>query len=1599
MSLLICMLIIVTCSRFARSTTLPLVEVNALMKGFFEDLDGENWDYGAVGCQGIIGGSPKIDGNVWNTSTTPSGDYIYNPCDFFGVDCKCTESACTVDTIQLCGGNLKGSFPVDSILALSNLSILDMRYNFISGSLPDMSSLANLEALYLSGNHLEGTLDELTVTGGSLPNLKQLYLDQNLISGRLRGMKDQNFDLSNNTGFARLISLEVLNLDKNQFTGTVPPVFSDRTNLINLSNNYFQGPLSDITFRGCSIRILDLSKNRLTGTIPQGFFAQLSIAAVIILDHNTFTGVIPDGPTGISRLYKIEQLSLEYNAFSGSLPASIGRLCCAAKLTTLVLSHNRFEGRIPDMQDLEYLEDLRLDHNLFTGSLHEDDSFGFINPLWQLELRTLSVAFNLLKGEVSATPFLLPNIEVLALDSNCFSGALPSKEICTANTLKTLILSGLSSGATCRDYFFSSEMRKPPLQFDGFLAPFLMSDQVLPVCMFNLPHLETLYVSGNAFLGQLPKSISPSLRYLDVSHNQLNGDIPCTFAQANLTRLHMSHNRIFGSLSCFDDIVPGPDYDLTLSVNQLSGTIPISMNNVHNLQILDGNMLACSSRKDLPSNDPLSTRFICGSNNLDTQMYVYAGVSFLTVLLYFIGSRGVKRQWFRNAFYRYRDQLELWYNISTGSSKHMELILAPLQETELGREKLKFQFSGIRRYSIHLIQLRQFLYQLGVVLMILLILYTTMAGSEFRSIEHTYLWVTTSAYMTGDKSTTVLLVFWVTLVFGIRYLIYRDKDVKLRAYLSKPGQHLDMSVAEEQLHQARDKFYGQGLKDTHNSRWRRVLQGQVLPFLRILIIVSFSIVVNISANVGFMLVLLNGTESQQRIASYSLAAFKQGWQMVVTPRLFQWRILMFGVNQRLHYRFEKILAGSKTSLYFVLICVNSVVVPIVVASMVDPSCFYHVLYSPVVDDMSYNVPKCDTFSLVNGELVCSGTNLQASIDVDTRLPYVYNYTCTGSILKAYVPVFIQLYVLIILKNVFHFIVLLLHIHMELNDQDAKDESDRIRDLNLVSKNDPLDVSKYFPHTISAQSQIRNFKEAHIDRLIELIFTRFEDSNDEGTASEAKYIQELEEITSTHMSPTKEIERIKKRADKSMWRRGMDLLCNTFPSRKLLMDHDNRHISYLTAGKDMFMIDAVHSNYFCALQLGAILLILTFGVMAPMLGIVLVCALAFETLTLQLVLGKFILSECSILILYAQQHDERNRREGIARNKKSVKISAKTKMNGNATSTTKSISISSSGKPTKISNSPIQISTVKNALHDSAINQSKNIEVKEVDDDDDDWGFIPQSKEEASKVGRPTLTHVLGSLTNIPSVDLNVSRPSMEVRVSEDRAFSFANKVSMYNPAAALTRHTMKLGMGIKVAESTEPWGSISALHLVESEVSLLPVSVLNMGRRIYVLGCSFLYAVMLNDMNNNGQASGSYIKPGIMLLFVPLVELGSVLFTRYKVMKELAKELDTELGIAALNTDVIWGTFANKDEDASSDEDEYGDEESDEEDDDYITLDKPPLKPKLNSHVSQKLMSHLSTAFNEAFVLSLDELDEVHVWDDNTRINSLRESVDTRNLL
>ena len=268
-----------------------------------------------------------------------------------------------VTRLSLRENGLSGSIP--DLSGLANLTDLHLGANDLSGPIPDLSALVNLEFLVLGTNRLSGQIPDLS----ALVKLEELHLYTNQLSGPIP-------DLS------ALANLEVLSLSYNQLSGPIPDL-SALTNLWDLSlyNNRLTGPVPDLNALA-NLWYVELDSNQLTGPIPD--LSALASLRELSLSHNDLTGSIPN----LSALANLTNLSLHSNDLTGSIP-DLGAL---ARLKTLSLSHNMLSGPIPDLNALANLSRLSLNVNQLSGPIPDLSALA--------NLRTLRLSHNDLTGPV-----------------------------------------------------------------------------------------------------------------------------------------------------------------------------------------------------------------------------------------------------------------------------------------------------------------------------------------------------------------------------------------------------------------------------------------------------------------------------------------------------------------------------------------------------------------------------------------------------------------------------------------------------------------------------------------------------------------------------------------------------------------------------------------------------------------------------------------------------------------------------------------------------------------------------------------------------------------------------------------------------------------------------------------------------------------------------------------------------------------------------------------------------------------------------------------------------------------------------------------------
>lgn len=228
-----------------------------------------------------------------------------------------------------------------------------------------------------------------------------------------------------------------------------------------------------------------------------------------------------------------------------------GVTCSGGSVTELVLTQNNLAGPIPPkLDDLTYLQRLRLDFNQLTGDIPAD--LGNLTNLTELGLYE-----NQLSGSIPPELGGLAYLTSLILSGNQLSGSIPS-ELTDLTKLQQLSLSYN--------------------QLTGNI----------PSGLGNLTSLRGLSLSYNQLTGSIPYQLGDLayLTTLNLSNNQLSGSIPPEVVNlTSLAQLRLRNNQFSGSL-------PGDIGHLTklkgLSTdnNQLTGEIPPSITNLTNLTFL-----------------------------------------------------------------------------------------------------------------------------------------------------------------------------------------------------------------------------------------------------------------------------------------------------------------------------------------------------------------------------------------------------------------------------------------------------------------------------------------------------------------------------------------------------------------------------------------------------------------------------------------------------------------------------------------------------------------------------------------------------------------------------------------------------------------------------------------------------------------------------------------------------------------------------------------------------------------------------------------------------------------------------------------------------
>ncbi|XP_048130287.1 receptor-like protein 33 [Rhodamnia argentea] len=270
---------------------------------------------------------------------------------------RCLTSFSTdLSVLNLRMNYLQGTIP-PSFSSRSSLMTLDLSRNLIEGTLPrSLVKCKNLEVLDLSDNRIEDTFPRWL---GTLPELKVLVLSSN-------NLKDL---LDIPMGAHLFPKLHIMDLSNNNFSGPLPAnLIMNLKGMMTDENGQDKSLYMTRSFGSASY------ENSVTVTM-KGLEIELvkilTFLTIMDLSHNSFQG---DIPKVIGHLHSLVGLNLSQNHLTGSIPPTLGNL---TDLGWLDLSSNKLKGAIPrELGDLASLGYLNLSKNQLTGRIPQDMHLG-----------------------------------------------------------------------------------------------------------------------------------------------------------------------------------------------------------------------------------------------------------------------------------------------------------------------------------------------------------------------------------------------------------------------------------------------------------------------------------------------------------------------------------------------------------------------------------------------------------------------------------------------------------------------------------------------------------------------------------------------------------------------------------------------------------------------------------------------------------------------------------------------------------------------------------------------------------------------------------------------------------------------------------------------------------------------------------------------------------------------------------------------------------------------------------------------------------------------------------------------------------------------
>ncbi|XP_031255163.1 receptor-like protein EIX1 [Pistacia vera] len=525
-------------------------------------------------------------------------------------------------------GILTGMIP-HQLGNLSNLRYLDLRggIGLNVENLSWLSGLSLMEHLDLSGVNLTKSSDGLLVIN-RLPLLQVLKLSTCQLH-HFPPLPIANFS-----------SLTILDLSLNQLGTSIPSWIFGLKDLIFLSlyGNDFQGPIPNGLQNLTSLRHFDLSGNLFNSSIPD-WLHKFSFLEFFSLERSPYD-FIPCGelegsiPRSWGRLCNLRSLDLSCVKLNQTISEILDIFsgCVSNGLVSLALNQAQLFGHLTDQfGKLKNLVSIDLSYNSIVG--YVPDSLGQLSSLEEVDL-----SFNKLEGTISEIHFVnLTRLYAFDVSENSLSlkvspDWIPPFQLGVLGLRSCHLGSRFPSWLPLQKNLFALDISNSTLvdtisiRFWEFFSQISVLNLSHNQIHGEIPNLRetapfgSLFLQSNSLSGPLPNMSSLRPAEINLSNNNFSGSIFQFLCSGfnNLEFLNLKGNFLFGELpDCWEYFKSLKILDL--GNNKFTGNLPTSIGNLDSLQSLH------LRRNKLSGPLPMSFRNLANLKILDISQNEFVG--------------------------------------------------------------------------------------------------------------------------------------------------------------------------------------------------------------------------------------------------------------------------------------------------------------------------------------------------------------------------------------------------------------------------------------------------------------------------------------------------------------------------------------------------------------------------------------------------------------------------------------------------------------------------------------------------------------------------------------------------------------------------------------------------------------------------------------------------------------------------------------------------------------------------------------------------------------------------------------------------------------